>query len=52
MLLHVAIQVNELRNMALLAARTELVLLGDMDLLAGAGLRTAISEPQQWVLTT
>jgi Glycosyl-transferase for dystroglycan len=44
------VQVNALRNMALLAARTELVLLGDMDMLAGADLRDAISEWKQCVV--
>ena len=38
---------NALRNMALLAARTELVLLGDMDMLAGLDLRAAITDRRQ-----
>jgi hypothetical protein len=43
-----ALQENALRNMALLAAKTELVLLGDVDLLAGAELRDAVSDARRW----
>ena len=39
--------INALRNLALLNARTELVMLGDLDLLAGADLRVLASDRQQ-----
>jgi hypothetical protein len=39
---------NALRNMALLAAKTELVLIGDVDLLAGSELRDAVSDARRY----
>lgn len=42
--------VNALRNLALLSAKTELVMLGDLDLLAGRDLAAAVAGPQQCVL--
>lgn len=42
-----SVQENALRNMAILAAKTELVLLGDVDLLAGAGLREAVTDARR-----
>lgn len=36
--------INALRNLALLNARTDLVMLGDMDLLAGADLKTVANN--------
>lgn len=39
--------INILRNNAILAARTPLVLLADADLLVGADLAAAIADPSQ-----
>lgn len=39
-----AVQINAMRNMALLAATTDLVLLTEIDMLAGAGLRLAVGD--------
>lgn len=40
----VGLQANALRNMALLVAKTELVLTSEVDLLAGSGLRAAVND--------
>jgi hypothetical protein len=39
--------INALRNLALLNANTELVMLGDLDLLAGADLKAVVTDVQQ-----
>lgn len=41
-----------LRNLAMLTARTELVMLGDLDMLIGADLREVVSNADKWVLLT
>ena len=41
-----------LRNLAMLTARTELVMLGDLDMLIGADLREVVSNADKWVLHT
>lgn len=43
------LQTNALRNMALLAARTELIFVGDGDMLAGSGLRAAFGSDKSCV---
>ncbi len=43
--LQVLFPINALRNAALLAARTPLVMLGDADLLAGSSLNAALEDP-------